>query len=153
MKSLKYLIVVAIMIFACSMSYAQPHRDHGRGGNGDFQEFQMQVLIKQLEIEESKVDSFTNMYQEYSQKMKELRPRHKPGGNKAGAAAPTDAEVEATIMESFDLAEQTTALKREYYNKFKTLLSPHQILKMYNVERRLQERVTSELRERRGGGE
>ncbi len=151
--------IVTLMIMICVISTLsaqpqqsrQPHREDSRNMDGNFTEFQIQVLTKQLRLDEKSIEPFTKLYTEYSQKMEALQPeqpqrRNDPQNSKQGErpAKPSDAEVEAKILESFEMAERGTALKREYYDKFKTILNPHQILKMYNIERRLRERIVSE---------
>ncbi len=154
----KFIVILSIMVCTLFTLSAQPQQarqprpEVNREQDGNFTEFQIQVLTKQLRLDEKSVEPFTKLYTEYSQKMELLQPeqpeqrRNTPQNAKQGErpAKPTDAEIEAKILESFEMAEKSTALKREYYAKFKEILTPHQILKMYNIERRLRERIVSE---------
>ncbi|MFR9552706.1 MAG: hypothetical protein SNH35_00480 [Rikenellaceae bacterium] len=158
----KFVAIFTVMVCALFTLSAQPQQarqprpEANREQDGNFTEFQIQVLTKQLRLDEKSVEPFTKLYTEYSQKMEQLQPeqpeqrrntpQNTPQNAKQGErpAKPTDAEVEAKILESFEMAEKSTALKREYYTKFKEILNPHQILKMYNIERRLRERIVSE---------
>ncbi len=142
---MKRIFIVAIVIIASiSTLLGQPQDRHREG---DFQQFQTQLIIKQLGIEESKKEAFEKIYTQYSTQMQKLRPQHRRGQEQQ-----TESEVEAQILKSFEIAEQTTALKKEYYEHFKTILSPHQILKMYNIERQVNERINSEMQNRAKGG-
>ncbi len=154
---MKRLIIASIIILSTvSQSFAQPKqqmRPHQEGRtSADIQQFQMQLIIKQLEIDESKQEAFTEIYTQYLNEMEELRPKRQRRGEGEGKK-PTEAEVEAQIMESFEISEQLTVVKRKYYQMFKRVLSPHQILRMYNIERQFTERVNSELQNRAGRGE
>lgn len=128
------------MLMSFTQLSAQPNQ---RAEKGNFEKFQLQILLKQLEIEESKQPAFETMYSAYSEELKQLRPKHRRGDEK-----PTDAQIEEQILESFKMAEKTTALKKEYYARFKTILTPAQILEMYNIERRVAERMNSEMENR-----
>lgn len=123
---------------------AQPQ---GRVNRENFNEFQIKLLIQQLEIDDSLQPKFEEIYAAYVNKMSSLRPARpkNPGGEQ------TDQEVEQQILESFEIAEQTTALKKEYYVLFKEVLTPQQILKMYNTERKINERLNSEAENRAKG--
>ncbi|MFI3283132.1 MAG: hypothetical protein SNG10_06420 [Rikenellaceae bacterium] len=145
MKKIILLLVMAIVTLSVSAQNQQQQRPNHPDGN--FLEFQTQVLIKQLQVEESRVADFTKLYTEYAQKSEALQPKpqRRGGGNDSQKSQkPTEAEIEAQILEIFDMAEKSTELKREYYYKFKEILSSDQILKMYNVERRMRERIVSE---------
>lgn len=147
----RFIIFTIAIIASTTQLFAQaqqrPRQEH-RSGN--IQEFQTQLIIKQLEIPEAKQSSFTTLYTQYFESMKQLRPkRQRP---ERGEKELSDSEVEAQILESFDAAEKMTTLKREYYKKFKLILTPQQILKMYNIERQFSERLNSELQNRAGGG-
>ncbi len=170
MSSMKnYILSIALALLTATTLSAQPMQSRHEGGErmsgGDFAQFQTSLITRQLALDEDKAKQFTDLYNEYSQKMRELQPKaRRKGGNggnggdanrpHAGGAGdnrgagerpmPSDEQVEAQILESFTLAEKSNNLKREYYYKFKEILTPQQILKMYNVERRLRERMLSE---------
>ncbi len=155
----RFIIFTIALIASATQLFAQPQqRPHQEHISGNIQEFQTQLIIKQLEIPEAKQSSFTTLYTQYFEAMEQLRPkRQRPqrGEGERGEVENnkmTDSEIEAQILESFDAAEKVTTLKREYYKKFKMILSPQQILKMYNIERQFSERLNSELQNRAGGG-
>ncbi len=143
---MKRIIIIGVLILSSIATLsAQPQGGQG-GRNANFHEFQMQMIVKQLAIDESKQADFKKIYTEYSKSMQGLRPdkRH-------NTSSMTDEQIEAQILKSFSQSEQITALKKEYYYKFKTVLTPDQILKMYNIERQVNERINSEMQNRRKG--
>lgn len=150
----RFIIFTIAIIASATQLFAQPQqRPHQENRSGNIQEFQTQLIIKQLSIPEAKQSSFTTLYTQYFEAMEQLRPkRQRPEKGENDNNKLSDAEVEAQIIESFDAAEKVTTLKREYYKKFKTILTPQQILKMYNIERQFSERLNSELQNRAGGG-
>lgn len=127
---MKHIATICVILCASVTTlWAQPQQE--RSHRGDFQKFQVQLLVKQLEIEQSKQDEFEAIYTEYSTKIKALHPKRKAEGEGKGKERLTDEIVEQQILDSFEIAEKNTALKKEYYPRFKTIMSPHQILKMY----------------------
>ncbi len=147
MKKLKLILVAAFLIVSNIALQAQP-RQQQKVSKEDFPKFQLQMLIRQLLIEEPKREAFSKIYMEYSKELETLRAPRKEQP-KGEMTAPSDAEIEKQILASFEAAEKSTALKKKYYTKFKEVLTPQQILKMYKVERTAHERIMSKSR---GGG-
>ena len=149
MNNAKRILATLTLLLLFGVAAAQPVNSRPEMSAEEFEQFQIEMITSQLRLQESKVEPFKKLYAEYSAKMNELQPR----GQKRGGGAtqngeerirPTAEEVEAQILSSFDMAEKSTALKREYYYKFKEILTPQKILRMYNVERRMRERMLSE---------
>ncbi len=149
-------IIVALSIFTVNAQPQQQRQQRPQPQqDGNFTEFQLQVLTKQLELDTPKQAQFKTLYTEYSQKIEALQPKPqaRPAQGEERTSRPTDSQVEEMILESFVMAEKSTELKREYYYKFKEILTPQQIFKMYNVERRMRERIVSESDRRAEGGD
>ncbi len=155
MKNFKFAVIAAAFILSSFTLQAQQQQQRPQRSREDFQKFQIQMMTKELLIEESKRENFAKIYTEYTQELEKLREPRKEGEKggkgqnveKREKAAPTDAEIEAQILKSFEMAEKSTELKKRYYTKFKAVLTPQQIMKMYQIERLARERVTS----RQGG--
>ncbi len=143
----KIALTCLILISTLASISAQPQHNRndrgGNGGRGDFEKFQLKLLVRNIEISDEQIAPFEALYTEYSAKMKALRPKHERHEGK-----PSAEEIEAQIIESFDMAEKATALKRDYYTLFREILTPHQILRMYNLERQMHDRLNSEVQNR-----
>ncbi|MFI3262691.1 MAG: hypothetical protein R3Y26_07260 [Rikenellaceae bacterium] len=153
-KVTKYFLIFFLIISTSYVSYSQARQGGARvPNNKGLQQMQMNVIIKHLQLNETKTKQFTEIYTEYSKKLDDLRPDHKQNTHKR-EETPTDEQIEAQILESFVITEKTTDLKREYFYKFKKILSLQQIMEMYNVERQVSERIRSEFQRRnnQGGG-
>ncbi|MFI3323830.1 MAG: hypothetical protein SNI45_00805 [Rikenellaceae bacterium] len=146
---MRKLIIFGLLLFiGLTTASAQPQgRNHQGRNGGDFEKFQLKLLSRQLDIEESQQEAFEAIYTEYSDKMKSIRPSQEDKTSSQNEK-PSDEIIEQQILDSFDMAEMTTALKREYYERFKEVLTPHQILRMYNIERQLSDRIHSEIENR-----
>lgn len=148
---MKRLIIVFVAMICCSSLMAQPKQQPrmGANGGGGFTGFQIEIISKQLQLSEKQMEPFRALYTEYSEKMNELQHKpHKRGGEEGRPQMDreqlSDDELERQIIESFDMVDRNNALKREYYYKFKEIISVQQIMKMYNIERRVRERMLSE---------
>ncbi len=146
MKKLVSIFTVLILMLSSVNLYSQPQQPpRHEARDGGFTEFQIQVLTNQLRLNSKVVEPFKKLYLEYSNKMDELQPKPQKRPTKGEQQSkPSSADIEAQILESFSMAERSTALKREYYHKFREILTPDQILKMYNTERRIRDRIVTE---------
>ncbi len=147
----KFIIFGLLLFIGLTTASAQPQgHNPQRHKGGDFEKFQLKLLSRQLDIKESQQDAFEKIYTEYSTKMKSIRPSHEDVTHPQNEK-PSDEIIEQQILDSFDKAERATALKREYYEHFKEVLTPHQILMMYNIERQMNDRIHSEIENRDKG--
>lgn len=151
----RFFISLLVLVISINTTTAQPSHSQPRADMNmeEFADFQLDIIIKQLRLDETNIESFTKLYIEYNEKMNSFQqhPRRRVNNapqNNQERVRPTAEEVEAEILNSFEMIEKSTALKREYYYKFKEILSPQQILRMYNTERRLRERMLSEAARR-----
>lgn len=54
---------------------------------------------------------------------------------KPAATGNTEDDIETKIYADFEKSENILSLRREYYQKFRTILSPSQIQAMYDIEK------------------
>lgn len=62
----------------------------------------------------------------------------------------TDAEVEADIKTRFAQSRKMLDIREKYYEEFRKFLSPKQVQKMYNLERRNGDKFRNEMNKRKG---
>ncbi len=61
----------------------------------------------------------------------------------------TNAETEAIVMSAYDLSIELIEIKKRYYGYFCELLTPREIVMMYDIERRGREIFSAELKRRK----
>ncbi len=91
------------------------------------------------------------VYEGYLKALRECRMmnRHERNrGNNAEAKqtakpVPTDAEIEKQIKDQFAQSRKILDVREKYYNEFRKILSPKQIMKIYQTEKRVM-RINSE---------
>jgi CRISPR/Cas system CSM-associated protein Csm2 small subunit len=62
----------------------------------------------------------------------------------------TSDEVERLVLLKMQNARKILDIREKYYYKFKTVLTPHQIVKLYQTEAEIRRKVMLELRRRFG---
>lgn len=86
-------------------------------------------VARQLEIGDSDRDAFIALYQNYKKECGRIMKAQPAAGKDAEASA------EQKILSDFDKSEKILALRKQYYYKFREIVSPTLIQKMYDMER------------------
>lgn len=86
-------------------------------------------IAEQIGVREDAKAQFITLYQSYKKETAAV--------NAAAVEQPSDPEeaAEAKILGDFDKSAKILSLRRSYYTRFRTILSPSQIQKMYDIER------------------
>lgn len=108
-------------------------------------------IADQIGVTESKRESFVAMYQAYKKEAAEIMVGEgtlasaSTTGNvtdrttattiTTGIGTDPETAAEQKILSDFDKSQKILDLRKAYYAKFRTILSPTQIQQMYNAER------------------
>lgn len=135
MKKIISILLLTLSFCFCSQAQAQKERP-------DFNtilEKRCEYIAHDLNLDESKEKAFRPIYMEYCKKMAELfKPdpsKRKPKDQK------TEAEVEQDIKANFARAKRIIEIKECYYTKLRKILTPKQIVRVYEIERQEQQKM------------
>ncbi len=105
------------------------------------------MAIRNLQIPVEKQDAFKKLLSEYSQSQRAIKEKFKP--NKARNQELSDAEAKQMIDQSFEVGLQLLNNRKLYTEKFLKILSPQQVLKLFDHEGQIREKMM-ERREKMG---
>lgn len=91
-------------------------------------------IADQIGVDESQRESFVAMYQAYKKEAAEIMARD-AATNITGSSTDPETAAEQKILSDFEKSQKILDLRKAYYAKFRTILSPIQIQQMYNAER------------------
>ena len=135
------------MLLGPIMLMAQPQpggKDkHHRPSFKEIVEKRYEVIVHGLELDEGKAQQLKPMYMDYCQSIGKLFKRRKQFKPREQC---TEEEIEQDIREDFKRSKQMVSIREKYYEKFRTLLSPRQIEKSYDIEREEQSRMMKHRR-------
>lgn len=109
-------------------------------------ERQTNQMVRTLMLDDAATAKFVPVYQSYLKELRECRMMNRkqpPAKQKAGAPGvkpepkplPTDAEIEQQIKERFAQSRKILDIREKYYDEFRKILSPKQVMKIYQKER------------------
>lgn len=157
MKTRKFLMVLVVVFMGSQMTLLAQEKKPARPERRQFTKEQMQdmqcnQLIRSLALDDATAAKFTPVYKEYMEEMcatRDMKPHRAVVADKEGLKQiPTDAEVEQAIKARFAQSRKMLDIREKYYNEFRKFLSPKQIQKMYNHEKRNGNKFRREMNKR-----
>lgn len=132
-KNLLFLFIA----FCCAAFSASAQRRHSapEGGDRTMQRREMvkrqaASLSQRLELDNTTAAWFEPLYIEYSDSLAAIRTTAFPERDKKIDSL-SDLDAEQMILEKFRAEEQTVAVKRAFYLRFKERLTPQQLIRIF----------------------
>lgn len=151
MKTRIVYLFIALLVAGSQVSlFAQQQADRTkkkpRFTPEQMMEMQTNRIVKALALDDATTAKFTPVYTQYLKDLRECRAEawkqmkqdKAEAGKQAGAKKElmTDAEVEQRIKDRFAHSRKMLDLQEKYYNEFRKILSPKQIEKIYQMEKK-----------------
>lgn len=151
MKTKKFFMVLVALFMGSQMAiFAQGKKegkmDRKQFGQEQMQKMQCNQLINALALDDAETAKFKPVYTKYMEEMRAVRDMNP----RAPRSTLTDAEVEQVIKARFAQSRKMLDIREKYYNEFRKFLSPKQIQKMYNIEKRIGDKMRKEMGKRQG---
>lgn len=123
----KLMVAVCFALLAGGTVQAQNGSEAPRRGWNP--EMVAKRMSERLMLGEEASAKFIPLYQEYMQKLAECRMPRRQGGQEA---AQTDEAIDERIQQMFDAQEKRLKVQKDYYGKFKEVLTMRQVEQLYN---------------------
>ena len=94
-------------------------------------EFRENMMISELNIAPEKQEAFKALYAEYQQKQKDIKSGFQYQQN---FETLDDEQARKQLHQSFEVGQLLLNNRKEYSGKFMKIISPQQVLKMYETE-------------------
>lgn len=131
MKKLFSIILLVFSLCLCAQAQAQDYNT--------ILEKRCEYIAHELNLDDSKEKAFKPIYMEYCKQMAELfKQEH---GKRKPQDQKTEAEVEQDIKANFARAKKIVCIRECCYAKLRKFLTPKQIVKIYEIERKEQQKI------------
>lgn len=138
-KALLRLIIAAVMTTAALVGYARPHSpapDRERF-MAELKPYQHRFLAKDLNLTNEQARDFMAEYDKMNEALEQVAEETRAlEKNTLENDKATDTELEAAAQAVFELKQKEARIELEYFEKFKEILSPRQLLQLKSSERR-----------------
>lgn len=149
---MKNLFIVLLTLGVCGQMFAQRPPKHAKE---KIQAVKIAVFTEELELTPKEAEKFWPLFNEYEGKLRTIDREIRKMS--AELETKSDKEIEAVMEKRFKLQEEKINLEREYYEKFKKVISLQKIAKIPVAQRKFKKRLVSEMKrhrqEHRQGGD
>lgn len=108
-------------------------------------EFRANMMVDKLDIPENSEQEFRKLYSEYLDQQKEIKSRFIRTDDYNSIS---DEEAKQRINQSFEVGQQLLNNRKEYAGKFMKICKPQQVLKMYQTEGMIRDKMMDRKSER-----
>jgi hypothetical protein len=112
------------------------------------QDAKIAIITNRLNLTPEQATGFWPVYNEYSQKRRDIHRSQRKIINDKKEDGKTDVQVLNNLKE--DLKQQELDLEKEYQNRFLKVISASQIIELYKAERTFNDMLIQRLKQRQG---
>jgi Spy/CpxP family protein refolding chaperone len=152
MKTPKQILatLLFILLLSTDITFAQ-----SRGGNQEKKEnieaMKIAFITQKLELTPEEAQQFWPLYNQYSEKTKQLRKKRRQGNREARQQnfdELSDKEVEQLVNDDIANRQKELDLQKEYNEKFKVILPIKKVAKLYAAEEQFKVVLINKLKDR-----
>ncbi len=155
---LKTLFLLACISFG-SIATAQPMGPPPPKGKAEMQRekkenieaMKIAFITKKLELSPEEAQKFWPVYNQYNEKLKDLRKKRRQDEREAKKKSEdmTDKELEQAIDNDLAMRQKELDLQKEYNTKFKSILTIKKVSNLYAAEEQFKKFLLEKLREKK----
>lgn len=148
------ILLVALMALTGAMAQPQP-RDPQQGPDrekvlAELRPYQHEFLTKELKLTKEQSRAFFSLYDSMEDALQQVADETRELERQTlDNASASDTELEAAAQAVFSQKEREGKIEMEYYQKFKDILTPRQLLSLKSAEREFTQRLMRQHRKLR----
>ena len=112
------------------------------------QDAKVAIITNRLNLTPEQSTGFWPMYNEYSQKRREIHRAQRKIINDKKAEGQNDEAVLSNLKEVQELRQKELDLEKEYQNKFLKVITASQIIELYKAERTFNDMLIQRLKQK-----
>lgn len=113
------------------------------------QDAKVAIITNRLNLTTEQSKDFWPVYNEYSQKRREIHRAQRRIINEKKAEGQTDEQVLGNLKEVQELKQKDLDLEKEYQTKFLKVISANQVVELYKAEKTFNDMLIQRLKQRR----
>ena len=148
MKTIKILSITLLMLLMAQMSWGQQPGRLGENLRQRFMQIKLREMRRELNLSQERFEQFRPVYIRFEQEKQQSSKEVLRGTKAMRDGDLTNEEAERLFHEQNEKARRLIDLREKYYDEFRKVLSPQEILKMFKTDMEIQRKVTQELKRR-----
>jgi len=141
-------LFILLSLFSVSTAYSQRRSEEEMR---KIQDAKVAIITNRLSLTPEQSAGFWPVYNEYSQKRRDIHRSQRKIINDKKAEGKTDEQVLNNLKEVQDLRQQELDLDKEYQNRFLKVISANQVIELYKAERTFNDMLIQRLKQKPQG--
>lgn len=132
------VLFLLALLFVTSKAVAQPPVDESDRDRilSEIRNYKHEMLAKALDLDKEKEKQFFEVYDEMDMRLMQISNETRDLERRVSADADaSDTEIEAAAIAIYSQKEKEGKIELEYFDKFKEILTPRQLLRLKSAER------------------
>lgn len=151
MKKLLLTLVIAVTALAASAQFSPAERQRWLG---EMRNLKHDFIAKELSLTKDQEREFFPLYDKMEDEIAGLNAQTREDEARVAADRDaTDLEMENTARTVFEQKRAEGQIEMTYFEKYKTILTPKQLLQLKNAERKFTQQLVNRHRRVKRGGE
>jgi len=151
MRTIKLLLTAFCLFLLFLPSIQAQNRPLGGQFRQRIMEAKLREIGRMLNLDQGTILQLRPVYIAYENELMSVNFRELGGLNQVNADSLSSEEADKLVMAQIANARKLLEIREKYYNRFKTVLTPQQVIKLYQTEAAIRRKVMMELRKRFGG--
>lgn len=147
MKTIAKIVLVLIILFSNLTGKTQNPdrfpRIHERMLQAKLHEIKLS-----LKLDQARFEAFRPIYMDYEREVSGVNFKNLARFSRVDADSLSTEEAEQLIEDQLYTAKKLILIREKYYKEFRKVISPQQIIKLYQTEAELRKKVLQELKRR-----
>lgn len=151
MKKVLLALVIAVTALAASAQFSPAERQRWLG---EMRNLKHDFIAKELSLTKDQEREFFPLYDKMEDEIAALNTQTREDEARVAADRDaTDLEMENTARTVFEQKRAEGQIEMTYFEKYKTILTPKQLLQLKNAERKFTQQLVNRHRRVKRGGE
>lgn len=147
---MKKIYTILLLISVMLISFNSKSQNRGRFPmlRERIVQAKLREIRQNLRLDQATFDRFRPVYLKYEKEVSGINLQKMARLLRVDADSLSIEEADQLILNQIESAKSLIALREKYYKEFRTVLSPQQIIKLYQTEAELRKKVMQELKRR-----
>ena len=149
MRTITLKIAALFLLLLPVFAYAQPGPPIPKEKEEEIESLKIAFITKKLDLTPDEAKVFWPVYNEYEDKLKDLRQKRRKETKdaKENFDEMTDKEIEALVDGEIAFRQKEFDLQKEYHSKFKSVLPIRKVAKLYQAEEQFKRELLKKMKE------
>jgi Spy/CpxP family protein refolding chaperone len=143
---MKYLL---ILLFIFQQAFSQ--KKDKTEDRENLRNARVGMITNRLNLTSEQAPKFWVIFNDYDEEIKEVRFKIRKLTEDAGSLAASDEKITKNINQIFDLKQKEVDIEKEYYNKFRKVISIRQYAELKRTEKAFNQLLIKRLNRKQGG--